>query len=65
MIFDPDDLDKFGHLWKGFYDTVVEDNVWKIGSKHHKNFHIQPGQFTLVNTLKLPEGNVIKYISPT
>jgi hypothetical protein len=60
---DSDDVDKFGNLWKNFYDTVVEDDVWKKGSKHYKNFLIQPGQFILVNNLKFPEGNVIKYTS--
>ena len=60
---DSDDLDKFNNLWKTFYETVEENDVWKKGSKHYKNFYIQPGQYILENNLKFPEGNVIKYTS--
>ena len=48
---DSEDVDKFGNLWKNFYDTVVEDDVWKKGSKHFKNFLIHPGQIILVKNI--------------
>jgi|TARA_R100000084_G_C4622691_1_gene134044 hypothetical protein len=63
-LLDSEDLDKFGYLWKSFYEAVDDrDNIWKKGSKHYKNFKIQPGQYILRNNMKFPEGNVIKYTS--
>jgi hypothetical protein len=60
--FDDEDLEKFNELWKRFYETVEEDNLWNKGSLHYRNFKIQPSQFINMNKLQFAEGNVIKYV---
>ena len=34
----------------------------QVGGNHYKRFKIQPIEFIILNNLKFPEGNVVKYV---
>ena len=50
---DPDDLNKFGELWKSFYEVVQEDDIWRKGGKHYKNFHTSDAPILKIIELNL------------